>query len=273
MQPQTTIDSIINSLAQYGLKILAAVVILVVGMWLAKKLKSIFTAILTKRALEPTLIRFFASLLYGLLLVFVVIAAIGKLGIETTSFAAVLAAAGLAIGLALQGSLSNFAAGVLLILFKPFKVGDVIKAGGELGGVVEVGLLSTELKTPDNVKIIMPNASIMAGSITNLSAHETRRVDMTIGVSYGDDLNQAKQIIEDILASDERVLQEPAAQVAVANLGDSSIDFVVRPWVNAADFWAFKFDFLQAVKERFDQQGVSIPYPQQDVHLFQHNAS
>jgi small conductance mechanosensitive channel len=185
----------------------------------------------------------------------------------------VVAAAGLAIGLALQGSLSNFASGVLLILFKPFKVGDVIKAGGEMGGVIEVGLLTTELKTPDNVKIIMPNSSIMGGSITNLSAHNTRRVDMTIGVGYGDDLNKAKQIIEDILGSDERVLKDPAAQVAVANLGDSSVDFVVRPWVNSPDFWAFKFDFLKTVKERFDQEGVSIPYPQQDVHMFQENAS
>lgn len=273
MNEQSTLDSVLSNLANYGLKIVAALVILVVGMWLAKKIKSIFAGILTKKEVEPTLVGFFSSMLYGAIVVFVAIAAIGKLGVETTSFAAVIAAAGLAIGLALQGSLSNFASGVLLILFKPFKVGDVIKAGGEMGGVMEVGLLSTELKTPDNVKIIMPNSSIMGGSITNLSAHDTRRVDMTIGVGYGDDLNKAKQIIEDILASDERVLKEPAAQVAVANLGDSSVDFVVRPWVNAADFWAFKFDFLKTVKERFDQEGVSIPYPQQDVHMFQENAS
>jgi small conductance mechanosensitive channel len=273
MPEQSTADTVLNNLANFGLKVVAAIIILIVGLWLAKKIKSIFSSLLTKKEVDATLVGFFSSMLYGAIVVFVVIAAIGKLGVETTSFAAVIAAAGLAIGLALQGSLSNFASGVLLILFKPFKAGDVIKAGGEIGCVVEVGLLTTELKTPDNVKIIMPNSSIMGGSITNLSVHDTRRVDMTIGVGYGDDLNKAKQIIEDILGSDERVLKDPAPQVAVANLGDSSVDFVVRPWVNSPDFWAFKFDFLKTVKERFDQEGVSIPYPQQDVHMFQENAS
>jgi len=193
--------------------------------------------------------------------------------VETTSFAAVVAAAGLAIGLALQGSLSNFAAGVLLILFKPFKAGNFIKAGGEMGTVIEVGLLTTELKTPDNVKIIMPNSSIMAGAITNLSAHPTRRVDMSVGVGYGDDLNQAKQIMLDLLLADERVLKDPAPQIEVANLGDSSVDFVVRPWVHAADYWGVKFDFTKSVKESFDAAGISIPFPQRDVHLFQETAS
>ena len=182
-------------------------------------------------------------------------------------------AAGLEVGLALQGSLSNVASGVLLILFKPFVAGNFIKAGGEAGTVVEVGLLTTELKTPDNVKIIMPNAQIMGGSITNFSGHDTRRCDMTFGVGYGDDLNKAKSIIEGLIGEDERVLEEPAPQVAVANLGDSSVDFVVRPWVNAADYWTFKFDFTKAVKEKFDAEGVSIPFPQRDVHLFQESAS
>ena len=269
----TMIDKVVDGLAQYSMQILAAVVILVVGLWLAKKIKACFVSALNKKEVDPTLIGFFSSTLHGGLVLFIVIAAIGKLGVQTTSFVAVIGAAGLAVGLALQGSLSNFASGFLLILFKPFKVGDVIKAGGEAGVVVEVGILTTELKTPDNVKIIMPNSSIMGGSITNMSAHPTRRVDMVVGVGYGDDLNKAKQIMEDLLAADERVLKDPAPTVAVSNLGDSSVDFVVRPWVNSADYWAVKFDFTQAVKEKFDAEGVSIPFPQRDVHLFQESAS
>ncbi len=270
---QTTADQIIATLLDFGLRVLAALVILVVGLWIAKKVKDLFSSILTKKDVEATLVGFFSSLLYGAIAVFVAIAAIGKLGVQTTSFAAVVAAAGLAIGLALQGSLSNFASGVLLILFKPFKAGDFIKAGGEAGIVVEVGLLTTELRTPDNIKIILPNSAVMGGSITNISAHPTRRVDMTVGVSYGDDLNKAKQIMEALLAADERVLKDPAPQIAVANLGDSSVDFVVRPWVNAADYWAVKFDFTQAVKEKFDAEGISIPFPQRDVHLLQQSSA
>ncbi len=256
-----------------GVNLILAIVILIIGLWGAKKVKALFASMLTKKEVDATLISFFSSMLYGAIVVFVVIAAIGKLGVETTSFAAVIAAAGLAIGLALQGSLSNFASGVLLILFKPFKAGNVIKAGGEMGVVVEVGLLTTELKTPDNIKIIMPNSAIMGGSITNLSAHPTRRVDMVVGVGYGDDLNKAKQVMLDLLTADERVLKDPAPQVEVANLNDSSVDFVVRPWVNSADYWGVKFDFTKAVKETFDAEGISIPYPQQDVHMFQENAS
>jgi small conductance mechanosensitive channel len=268
----TMIDKVVDGLAQYSMQILAAIVILVVGLWLAKKIKAVFVSALNKKEVDPTLIGFFSSTLHGGLVLFIVIAAIGKLGVQTTSFVAVIGAAGLAVGLALQGSLSNFASGVLLILFKPFKVGDFIKAGGEAGVVVEVGILTTEMKTPDNIKIILPNSAIMGGSITNVSAHPTRRVDMVVGVSYGDDLNKAKQIMEDLLAADERVLKDPAPTVAVSNLGDSSVDFVVRPWVNSADYWAVKFDFTQAVKEKFDAEGVSIPFPQRDVHIFQESA-
>lgn len=267
------VDQLIESGVSFLISALAALVILIIGLWLAKKIKNIFANVLTKKEVDSTLVGFFSSLLYGAIAVFVVIAAIGQLGVQTTSFAAVIAAAGLAIGLALQGSLSNFASGVLLILFKPFVAGNVIKAGGEVGSVVEVGLLTTEMKTPDNVKIIMPNSAIMGGAITNISAHSTRRVDMVVGVGYGDDLNQAKQIMEDLLAADERVLKDPAVTIAVSNLGDSSVDFVVRPWVNAADYWAVKFDFTKAVKEAFDAANISIPYPQQDVHLIKEDAS
>ena len=273
MEEQSTAGPMMESIANFGLKVVAAIIILIVGLWVAKKVKALFAAALIKKEVDATLIGFFSSMLYGAIVVFVAIAAIGKLGIETTSFAAVVAAAGLAIGLALQGSLSNFAAGVLLILFKPFKAGNFIKAGGEMGVVVEVGLLMTELRTPDNVKIIMPNSAVMSGSITNLSAHPTRRIDMVIGVGYGDDLNKAKQLMLDLLEADARVLKDPAPQIEVANLGDSSVDFVVRPWVNAADYWGVKFDFTKAVKEKFDTEGISIPYPQQQVHMLQVDAS
>jgi small conductance mechanosensitive channel len=269
----TAVEQIIDMLIFYGMQILAAVFILVLGLWLAKKLKALFARVLQKKEVDQTLIGFLSSLLYGALVVFVIIAAISKLNVQTTSFVAVIGAAGLAVGLALQGSLSNFASGVLLILFKSFQVGNFIKAGGEMGTVVEVGILTTELNTPDNVKIIMPNSQVLGGSITNFSAHSTRRVDMTIGVSYTDDLNKAKRLIEEVIEADERILKEPAPQVAVSNLGDSSVDFVVRPWVNTPDFWNVKFDFLQAVKEKFDQSGISIPFPQRDIHLFQENAS
>ncbi|MGJ8638761.1 MAG: mechanosensitive ion channel family protein [Opitutaceae bacterium] len=266
------VDQLIESGVDFLLGAIAALVILIVGLWLAKKIKTLFAAALNKKEVDATLVGFFSSLLYGGIAIFVVIAAIGKLGVQTTSFAAVIAAAGLAIGLALQGSLSNFASGVLLILFKPFVAGNVIKAGGEVGSVVEVGLLTTELKTPDNIKIIMPNSSIMGGSITNISFHPTRRVDMVVGVGYGDDLNKAKKVMEDLLAADERVLKDPGVTIAVSNLGDSSVDFVVRPWVNSADYWGVKFDFTKAVKEAFDKEGISIPYPQQDLHLFKEEA-
>ncbi|HKK18607.1 MAG TPA: mechanosensitive ion channel domain-containing protein [Opitutales bacterium] len=267
------IDKIVGAIASYGMKVLFAVIILVAGLWLAKKLRGLFRAALEKKEVDATLVGFFSSLLYGALVVFVVIAAIDKLGVQTTSFIAVLGAAGLAIGLALQGSLSNFAAGVLLIIFKPFVAGNFVKIGGELGTVVQVGILHTELKSPENIKIIMPNSQVMGGPITNYSAHDTRRVDMVVGVSYSDDLSKVMEVLQDMVAKDERVLQEPAPFIAVSELADSSINFVVRPWTKSADFWQFKCDFQKAVKERFDAEGISIPFPQRDLHVFQEKAS
>ena len=269
----TVVEKMIEALSLYGIKIIAAVVIIVVGLWISKIIKNCFLKTLHKKKVDPTLVGFLASMLHGGLVIFVVISAISKLGVQTTSFVAVIGAAGLAVGLALQGSLSNFAAGILLILFKPFKVGNFVKAGGEAGVIVEVGILTTEMKTPDNVQIIIPNSTIMGSAITNVSAHPTRRIDMTLGVGYDDDLNKAKQIIEDLLAADERVLKDPVATIAVANLGDSSVEFVIRPWVNSADYWSVKFDFTKAVKEKFDAEGISIPYPQSDVHVFQEKSS
>jgi small conductance mechanosensitive channel len=273
MEDSTVLENLLAVASAFGIRIVAALLILIIGLWVAKKVTSIFRGMLTKKEVDPTLVGFFANMIYGAIVAFVVIASISKLGVETTSFAAVIAAAGLAIGLALQGSLSNFAAGVLLILFKPFKAGNFIKAGGEAGIVVEVGLLMTELKSPDNIKMMMPNSKIMSGAITNFSANPIRRVDMVVGVSYSDDLSKVMEVLKDMIAKDERVLQEPAPFVGVSELGDSSINFVVRPWVNSADFWLFKCDFTKAIKERFDAEDISIPFPQRDVHLFQESAS
>jgi small conductance mechanosensitive channel len=267
------VEKMLEALTLYGMKIIAAVVIIVVGLWISKIIKNCFVKTLQKKEVDPTLVGFFASMLHGGLVIFVVISAISKLGVQTTSLVAVIGAAGLAVGLALQGSLSNFAAGILLILFKPFKVGNFVKAGGEAGVIVEVGIFTTEMKTPDNLQIIIPNSTIMGSAITNVSAHPTRRIDMSLGVGYGDDLNKAKLIMEDLLAADKRVLKDPAVTIAVANLGDSSVEFVVRPWVNSSDYWVVKSDFTKAVKEKFDAEGISIPYPQSDVHLFQDSAT
>ena len=270
---EQTIEQILNSITSFGLKVVAALLILIIGLWLAKKVKELFVKVLLRKEFDATLTTFFSNILHGAVVVFVVVAAIGKLGVETTSFAAVVASAGLAIGLALQGSLSNFAAGVLLIMFKPFKVGNAIKAGGEIGIVVEIGLLTTELKDFDNVKLVIPNSTIMSGAITNFSANPTRRIDLMIGVGYGDDLNKARQIILDLIKEDERILKEPEPQVLVSNLGESSVDFVVRPWVNSPDFWSVKCDLTKKVKEAFDAKGISIPFPQRDVHMIQEKTS
>jgi len=262
-------EKFIDILVQYGVQVIAALIILALGLWLANRIKSFLITTLNRQEVDPTLVGFFSSILHGALIVFIVTAAISRLGVQTSSIVAVIGAAGLAVGLALQGSLSNFASGVLLIIFKPFVTGNFIKAGGEAGTVVEIGILSTELVTPDNVKIIIPNSQVMSGSINNFSAHSTRRVDMVLGVSYGDDLEKVKQIIHKLLAADERVLEDPEPIVAVSNLGDSSVDFVVRPWVQTDDYWAFKYEFIQSMKEACDDEGVSIPFPQRDLHLYQ----
>lgn len=200
-------------------------------------------------------------------MLFVIVASLDQLGVDTTSLVAILGAAGLAIGLSLQDSLKNFAAGVMLLLFKPFKAGDFVEAGGTSGSIKKIGIFTTTMTTPDNKEIIVPNGNIYGGNITNFSAKETRRVDMVVGIGYDADLLKAKEILKEMVAADERILAEPAPTVAVSELADSSVNFVVRPWVKAADFWGVKFDFTEAVKLRFDQEGISIPFPQMDVHL------
>jgi small conductance mechanosensitive channel len=257
-------------LAFYGLKIVAAIVIFIVGRWIAKALKNVVKRMMAKGNVDEILISFVGNLTYIALLAFVIIAALNQLGIQTTSFIAIIGAAGLAIGLALQGSLANFAAGVLMIIFRPFQVGDYIEGAGVAGSVEKVQIFTTQLKTPDNKTIIIPNAKIMGDNITNYSAKDTRRVDMVIGVGYGDDLKKVREILEDILAKDDRILEDPAPTIGVLELGDNSVNFAVRPWVKRDDYWGTYFDVTETVKRRFDEKGISIPYPQRDVHLYEY---
>ena len=257
-------------LALYGLRIVAAIIIFIVGRWVAKALRNVIKRMMTKGEVDETLISFVGNLTYVALLAFVIIAALNQLGIQTTSFIAIIGAAGLAIGLALQGSLANFAAGVLMIIFRPFKAGDYIEGAGVAGVVEEVQIFATQLKTPDNKTIIVPNAKMMSDNITNYSAKDTRRVDMLIGVGYGDDLKKVREILEDILAKDDRILKDPAPTIGVLELGDNSVNFAVRPWVKTEDYWGAYFDAMETVKRRFDEEGISIPYPQRDVHLYEY---
>jgi len=249
--------------------IVFAAIIFLGGLWLTKKLRPFLKNTLIKRNLDPMLASFITSIVYVLLVVFVIIAALGELGIQTTSLIAVIGAAGLAIGLSLQNSLSNLAAGVMIIGFRPFNVGDYIEAGGSAGVVEDIQIFSTRMRTADNKTVMVPNAGIIGGSIVNHSDRETRRVDMKFGIGYGDNLKIAKQILQDILDKDERVLTDPAPLIAVSELADSSVNLIVRPWVKNADYWPLLWDITEQVKLRFDQEGIQIPYPQRDVHVHQ----
>jgi small conductance mechanosensitive channel len=223
--------------------------------------------VMQQQEVDRTLETFVCNLLRMALMVIVIIAAISQVGIETTSFIAIFGAAGLAVGLALQGSLSNFAAGVLIVIFRPYRVGDFVEAAGIAGVVEQVQILTTILKTGDNKQIIVPNSQIMDSIITNYSANDTRRVDMVVGVSYDDDLDKVRKTLEALVAAEDRILDDPATTIAVSELADSSVNFIVRPWVKSSDYWGVKFDLTEAIKKRFDQEGISFPFPQQDIHL------
>ncbi len=254
----------------YGIQVIAAIFILLAGGWLAKLARKIVERLLTKAKTEAILVSFVGQFVYVLLMMFVVLAVLAKLGVQTTSFIAVIGAAGLAVGLALQWSLANFASGVLLIIFRPIRVDDFVQAAGVTGAVEEIQIFTTQLRTPDNKTVIIPNAKLTGDNIINYSAKGTRRVDMTAGVSYEADLKKVRSVIEEILAADERVLREPAWTVAVMEMADSSVNFVVRPWVNSADYWGVYFDTMEKMKERFDEEGIAIPFPQRDVHIYKH---
>jgi small conductance mechanosensitive channel len=258
---------------EFAINLVTALVIFVVGKWIVGIITKAIRKAMERGDVDPTLTTFVSNLVRMTLLVFVVIAAIDQLGVQSAQFIAVLGAAGLAVGLALQGSLSNFAAGVLIVLFRPYRVGDWVEAAGISGAVERVEILTTILKTGDNKQIIVPNSQIMGSIITNYSANDTRRIDLVVGVGYGDDLDKVRKILEALVAADDRILKDPACQIAVSELADSSVNFVLRPWVKTSDYWGVRFDLTEAVKKRFDEEGISIPFPQRDVHIYQETAS
>ena len=251
----------------YGIKIIGAIAILILGRIVVGILAGVVRRVMKKGDVDETLTKFVVSLTRIALMAFVIIAAISTLGVQTTSFVAIIGAAGLAIGFALQGSLSNFASGVMLIIFRPFRAGDFVEAGGTSGAVEAIHIFNTILKTPDNKKVIIPNSKVTGDSIINYSAKDERRVDLVFGIGYDDDIKKAKNTLEQIVSGHELVLKDPAPTVAVSELADSSVNFVVRPWVKTADYWSVYFDLTEKVKLTFDEQGISIPYPQTDVHL------
>ena len=264
---ENSVQTVTDIIGFYTLNIALAIVIFVVGKWLANKITNVVVAVLKKtNGLDETLIKFLRNIIYYSLMIVVILTALSKLGVETTSFLAILGAAGLAIGLALKDSLGNFASGVMIILFKPFKVGDVVNAAGVTGSVQEVGIFNSIFITPDNQKVIVPNGSITSGSITNINANDTRRVDLVVGIGYDDDIKKAKETLHTIINANEKVLLDKGVTVAVSELADSSVNFVVRAWVNTPDYWDVKFSLTEQVKITFDKEGISIPYPQQDVH-------
>ena len=271
-----TLDEVFETVktagVDFGISIVTALAIFYIGRLVVRLMMRGLNRVMQAQQVDKTLQTFVTNLVSMVLLMFVIIAAISALGIQTTSFIAVLGAAGLAVGLALQGSLSNFASGVLIVMFRPYKVGDWVEAAGISGSVEEVQILTTVLKTGDNKRVIVPNAQIMNSIITNYSANDTRRIDMVVGVSYDDDLDKVRGTLEDLVAAEDRILDDPACTIAVSELADSSVNFIVRPWVQTSDYSGVKFDLTEAIKKRFDSEGISFPYPQQDVHLYKASA-
>ena len=251
-----------------GINIVMALLIFLVGKWITNILSRFCNRLMKQAKVDDTLARFLSNIIYTVLMVVVILAAISKLGINTNSLAAVLAAAGFAIGMAFQGTLGNFASGVMLILFKPFRVGDYIEAGGTSGIVEEIQIFSTHLRTGDNIAIVVPNGQISGGTIRNFSKKPTRRIDLVIGCGYDDDLRAVKSFLEEVVQGDERVLSDPAPVISVNELGDSSVNFVVRPWVNNADYWTTRWDLTERIKLGFDERGFNIPYPTRDLHVY-----
>jgi small conductance mechanosensitive channel len=262
-------DNIVEILGGYAFSLLMALLIFVIGKWIVNKIVGLLGKVLRKvKGMDITLIKFLENIVYYALMIVVLLTSLGKLGVETTSFLAILGAAGLAIGLALKDSLGNFASGVMIIMFKPFKVGDAVTAAGVTGTVSEVGIFNSIFTTPDNQKIIIPNGAITSGSIININAHDTRRVDLVVGIGYEDDIKKTKEVLNNIISSHEKVLIDKGITIAVSELADSSVNFVVRAWVKTPDYWDVKFNLTETIKLRFDEEGISIPFPQQDVHHY-----
>lgn len=262
------IETLVNTyLVPWGINIAIAIIIFIVGLLFASIINGIVRRVLTKAKLDQILINFISSIVKWLLLLLVIIFALSKLGLNTNSLIALIGAAGLAVALSLKDSMQNFAAGVMLLVFRPFKTGDFVEAGGTSGSVEEINIFSSTFLTPDNKQVIIPNAKIYSDVITNYSATGTRRIDMVFGIGYEDDIAKAKGIIEDILKSENRVLNHPECVIAVGELADSSVNFYVRPWVATSNYWAVHFDLTERIKLEFDKNGISIPFPQMDVHL------
>jgi small conductance mechanosensitive channel len=259
----------VSLLSTVALRVLGAVAIFLIGRWIAKAVRGGVRKLLLKRKVDETLVLFVSNVLFVLVMTFVILAVLQVLAIPTTSAVAVIGAAGLAVGFALQGSLANLAAGILMIVFRPFRVGDFIEAAGVKGVVEEIDMFTTKLRTVDNKSIIVPNGKVTGDNIVNYSAKETRRVDLVIGVSYAEDLDKVRGVIKRVLSEDGRILQEPAPTIGVLELADSSVNFAVRPWVSTADYWDVYFDTLEKLKKRFDSEGITIPFPQRDVHIYE----
>ena len=261
------LDQVLVWLSVYGLRLVVALLILFIGNKLAKKLGDFLGRILEKRSIDPTLIPFIRGIVHYILLAVILIAALGQLGINVTSFLAILGAAGLAIGLALKDSLSNFAAGIMLIMYHFFKVGDYVIVAGTSGTVETINIFNTELVTPDNQKIYVPNSSIMGNEIVNVTANDTRRLDLVVGISYRDEIERAKSVIQSVLDAEPRLLEEPEPVIAVSELGESSVNLVIRPWVKTSEYWPVRFDLIEKIKTTLDQEGITIPFPQMGVHM------
>ena len=268
-----TLQNAVDFLTSYGGGLLSAIAVFVIGRWVAKFVTAMVVRASRRANVDNTLLRFLQNVIYLMLLIAVCIASLGCLGVDTTSLSAILAAAGFAVGMALQGSLGNIASGVMLVVFKPFRVGDYVDLGGTSGTVVEIRMFNTILLKPDNVRVIVPNGNITGGVISNYSAESERRIDLVIGCGYNDDLRAVRQFLEETLATESRLLQDPAPVVAISELADSSVNFVVRPWVPSNDYWAVRFDLLERIKLGFDERGFTIPFPSRDVFMHQSDAA
>lgn len=264
-------DLIVDFVADYGPKLIGAVLTLIIGLWVIKRIVNAVSKAFEKRNVDASLRPFLTSMIGALLKVFLVVSVLGMIGIEMTSFIAILGAAGLAIGMALSGTLQNFAGGVIILILKPFKVGDVIEAQGFIGSVNSIQIFNTVLKTPDNKTILIPNGGLSTGALINYSTESTRRVDWTFGIGYGDKIEDARAILQEIMAADERIFKDPAPFIQVSELADSSVNLATRVWVNGEDYWGVYMETMEKVYNAFNEKGINIPFPQMDVHLHKQN--
>ena len=271
MDIDAILEQIMSFVTNYAWNILGALLIFFIGKWVARKLSSLLGKLLARQNVDQTLIQFLNNIVYYALMVVVIMATVDQLGVDTTSFLAIFGAAGLAVGLALKDSLGNIASGVMLVFFRPFKIGDYVTAGGVSGTIETINVFNTIFQTPDNQRIIVPNGQITNDSIINVNAHPTRRLDLVFGISYEDNILTARAIFKNVLDSEPRILEEPAPRISVLELANSSVNMCVRPWVKSEDYWDLKFELTEKIKLALDEAGITIPYPQTDVHLHQKN--